>query len=168
MKVLIIDTNILCVYLKVPYMDDAGPANDKWNYERVSSKITEEIANKTILVLPMATLIETGNHIAQASGEIYAIAQDLANIIKKVANEEEPWAAFTSQSELWNEENLIKLADEWPSLAAQKFSIGDTTIKNVAKYYSDAGYQVEILTADQGLKSYEPAITSAIPRRRRR
>ena len=53
------------------------------NYERVSSKITEEIINKTILVLPMATLIETGNHIAQASGEIYAIAQDLANIIKK-------------------------------------------------------------------------------------
>lgn len=83
MKVLIIDTNILCVYLKVPYMNDAGPADDKWNYERVSSKIAEEITNKTILVLPMATLIETGNHIAQANGEIYTIAQDLANIIKK-------------------------------------------------------------------------------------
>lgn len=116
----------------------------------------------------MATLIETGNHIAQASGEIYAIAQDLANIIKKVANEEEPWAAFTAQSELWNEENLVKLADEWPRLAVQKLSIVDTTIKNVAKYYSDAGYQVEILTADQGLKSYEPAITNTIPRRRKR
>ncbi len=168
MKVLIIDTNILCIYLKVPYMDDAGPANDKWNYERVSDKITEEISRKTILVLPMATLIETGNHIAQANGEIYPIAQNLANIIKKVANEEEPWAAFTSQSELWNEENLIKLADEWPSLATQKLSIGDTTIKNVAKYYSDAGYQVEILTADQGLKSYEPATSNMMPRRRKR
>lgn len=168
MKVLIIDTNILCVYLKVPYMDDAGPTNDKWNYERVSNKIIEEITNKTVLVLPMATLIETGNHIAQANGDVYSIAQDLANIIKKVANEEEPWAAFTFQSELWNEENLIKLADEWPDLAAQKLSIGDTTIKNVAKYYSDAGYQVEILTADQGLKSYEPATKKIIPRRRKK
>lgn len=168
MKVLIIDTNILCVYLKVPYMDNAGPDNDKWNYERVSRKITEEIISKTTLVLPMATLIETGNHIAQASGEIYAIAQDLADIIKKAANEEEPWAAFTTQSELWNEENLVKLANEWPDLAVHKLSIGDTTIKNVAKYYSDAGYQVEILTADQGLKSYEPAITNTIPRRKKR
>lgn len=149
-------------------MNDAGPADDKWNYERVSSKIAEEITNKTILVLPMATLIETGNHIAQANGEIYTIAQDLANIIKKAANEEEPWAAFTFQSELWNEENLLKLADEWPRLAVQKLSIGDTIIKNVAKYYSDAGYQVEILTADQGLKSYEPATTNTIPRRRKR
>lgn len=149
-------------------MDDAGPINDKWNYERVSSKITEEINGKTILVLPMATLIETGNHIAQARGEIYAIAQDLAVIIKKVANEEEPWAAFTAQSELWNEESLVELANEWPDLAVQKLSIGDITIKNVAKYYSDAGYQVEILTADQGLKSYEPAITNTIPRRRKK
>lgn len=149
-------------------MDDAGPDNDKWNYERVSNKITEEINKKTILVLPMATLIETGNHIAQANGERYAIAQDLANIIKKVANEEEPWAAFTAQAELWNEKNLIQLANDWPILAVQKLSIGDTTIKNVAKYYSDAGYQVEILTADQGLKSYEPTVMNTIPRRRKR
>lgn len=30
-KVLIIDTCMLCVYLRIPHMDDCGPDDDKWN-----------------------------------------------------------------------------------------------------------------------------------------
>ena len=110
-KVLIIDTSILCVYLKVPYMDDCGPVDNKWDYKRVTEKINNEISENSLLVLPLATLIETGNHIAQANGERYIPATGLSDIIKKVAKEEEPWAAFTFQKKLWDEENLIKLAD---------------------------------------------------------
>lgn len=165
-KVLIIDTCILCVFLGVPDMDDCGPDNDKWDYERVSKKIQTEISNSSLLVLPMATLIETGNHIAQANGERYDVANKLSEIIIKVANEEEPWAAFTFQSKLWTEDNLIKLAEIWPKLAVQGISIGDATIKDVAEYYADSGYSVEILTGDQGLKAYEPPVTT-VPRRRK-
>lgn len=166
-KVLIIDTCILCVYLGVPDMDDCGPDDDKWNYERVSNKIQTEISNNSTLVLPMATLIETGNHIAQANGEKFDVANRLSEIIIKVANEEEPWAAFAFQSKLWNEENLIKLAKTWPKLAVQGISIGDATIKDVSEYYVESGYNVEILTGDQGLKAYEPSVAS-IPRRRKK
>lgn len=147
-------------------MDDCGSDKNKWNYERISKKIKNEIKNKSTLVLPMATLIETGNHIAQANGDRYTIATALANIMKKVANEEEPWAAFTFQNKLWNEGSLIKLADHWPILAAQGISIGDATIKDVADYYVESGYSVEILTGDAGLKAYEPS-TANIPRRRK-
>ena len=42
-KVLIIDTSILCVYLKIPFMEECGPNHDKWNYNRVSEKINAEI-----------------------------------------------------------------------------------------------------------------------------
>lgn len=52
-----------------------------------------------------------------------------------------------------------------------KVLIIDTNILCVylkVPFMDDAGYQVEILTADQGLKSYEPAITNTIPRRRKR
>lgn len=95
--------------------------------------VVEEVGNgppsikgeKSLLVLPLAALIETGNHIAHISGDRYAFAKDLSEIIVKVATAEEPWAAFTSQSELWSEENLKKLADEWPKLAAEKLSIGN-------------------------------------------
>lgn len=114
----------------------------------------------------MATLIETGNHIAQAHGERYAPAVELSKIIVKTATQEEPWAAFTFQSKLWNEENLIKLASDWPTLAASGLSIGDTTIKDVADYYTEAGFRVEILTGDEGLKAYEPKQIRQ-PRRRR-
>lgn len=165
-KVLIIDTSILCVFLRVPFMEHCGSDQDKWDYKRVTRKINYEICRKSVLVLPLATLIETGNHIAQANGERYRPAVELSDIIKKAATEEEPWAAFTFQNKLWNEENLIKLADNWPSLAKGGLSIGDTTIKDVADYYMVAGYQVEILTGDEGLKAYEPKQIS-IPRRRR-
>ncbi|MCI8504561.1 MAG: hypothetical protein HFI67_00025 [Lachnospiraceae bacterium] len=165
-KVLIIDTSILCVYLKVPFMETCGTDRDKWDYDRVAQKIDDEIRQKSLLVLPLATLIETGNHIAHASGERYILAKELAEIIVKAATAEEPWAAFTSQSELWSEENLKKLANEWPKLAASKISIGDTTIKDVAEFYTESGFKVEILTGDGGLKAYEPKAIK-VPRRRR-
>lgn len=165
-KVLIIDTSILCVYLKVPFMEECGPNNDKWDYNRVCEKINYEIAQKSLLVLPLAALIETGNHIAHVSGERYGLAKDLSEIIIKAATAEEPWAAFTSQNELWSEKNLRKLADDWSALAAEKLSIGDMTIKNVAEFYTESGFRVEILTGDGGLKAYEPEKIT-VPRRRR-
>lgn len=165
-KVLIIDTSILCVYLRVPFMEECGSKHEKWDYERVAEKIDTEISKKSLLVLPLATLIETGNHIAHVQGERYDLAKSLSDIIVKVATAEEPWAAFTAQSELWGAENLIKLAIEWPTLAAGKLSIGDATIKNVADYYTQSGMEVEILTGDGGLKAYEPKVVN-VPRRRK-
>lgn len=58
------------------------------------------------------------------------------------------------------------MADNWPALAAGGITIGDATIKDVAEHYARAGYYVEILTGDAGLKAYEPAKPIQIPRRR--
>ena len=86
----------------------------------------------------------------------------------KTANNENPWAAFTVQSDLWSAEKLNALADNWPILAASKLSLGDATIKDVAEYYAEQESTVEIFTGDQGLKAYEPIVKPAkIPRRRK-
>lgn len=167
-KVLIIDTSILCVWLKVPKMETCGTDEDKWDFGRVDRYIEEEIEASTTLVLPLATIIETGNHIAQASGNRYHLAQSLAKIVTSAADEQSPWAAFTDQSVLWEAENLKNLATEWPALASQQISIGDATIKTVAEYYTQAGFRVEILTGDSGLKAYQPTTPAPTPRRRRR
>jgi hypothetical protein len=82
------------------------------------------------------------------------------------ADARSPWAAFTEQADLWQADNLRALSENWPAQAAQKLSIGDASIKDVAEYYHKAGYTVEILTGDQGLKAYEPARPAMIPRRR--
>lgn len=66
-RVLIIDTSILCVWLDVPGMGNCGPDHDKWDKRRVDEKIEAEKTNNTVFVLPLATIIETGNHIAQSA-----------------------------------------------------------------------------------------------------
>ena len=47
-------------------------------------------------------------------------------------------------------------------------SLGDATIKDVAEYYAQMNNEVEILTGDSGLKSYEPVAKKIVPRRRQR
>ncbi len=167
-KVLIIDTSILCVWLDVPGMDTCGPDTDQWDKARVQQKIEEEQEDKSTFVLPLATIIETGNHIAQGTHSRKDRAEALADLMNKSADQQTPWAAFSEQGALWSPEKLKVLAGTWPDLAASKLSIGDATIKDVADYYSQMGCHVEILTGDQGLKSYEPAQPTVIPRRRKR
>ncbi|HEY9747165.1 MAG TPA: hypothetical protein V6C63_00585 [Allocoleopsis sp.] len=166
-KVLIIDTSILCVWLQIPGKTTCGSSSNQWNKERVEKVLEAEIRAATTLVLPLATILETGNHIAQASSQGYETAQALAKLMAAAADEKTPWAAFTDQSVLWEAEALKKLAVEWPNLAARRISIGDATIKTVAEHYARSGYQVEIFTGDEGLKAYEPPVPVKPPRRRR-
>jgi len=170
-KVLIIDTSILCVYLGVPGKDTCGSDNDLWDKKRVETRFTAEEKQGTKFILPLATIIETGNHIAQANSKRYEIAQAFAEILVKVADGVIPWEVFTTQvGELWNSEELKQLATEWPTLASRKISIGDATIKTVAEYYAKTSQtlQVEIFTGDGGLKAYEPATPAPTRRSSRR
>jgi hypothetical protein len=137
--------------------------NDLWDYSRVDKYIKEQIKQKSTLVLPLASILETGNFISQLPKYRFQSAQKLSEIILAAADQQSPWAAFTDQSSLWEPEALRRLATTWPQLAAN-LSIGDATIKDVAEYYAKAGFEVEIMTGDEGLKAYQPAQP---PRRRR-
>lgn len=165
------DTSILCVWLKVPSKETCGTGANSWDFEKVNAKVTEELAVKTTFVLPLASIIETGNHISQCPGDPYAVALSFSELITKTANNETPWAAFTVQAELWTEKKLNELAITWPRMAANRISLGDATIKDVADYYNVQGFTVEIFTGDQGLKAYEPGVAPVMvtqPRRRSR
>ncbi|MEH2388420.1 MAG: hypothetical protein V7K14_22140 [Nostoc sp.] len=166
-KVLIIDTSILCVYLGVPGKETCASDNDKWDQKRVKARFQAEERQKAKFILPLATIIETGNHIAQAKSRRYEIAQAFADILVKVADGLIPWGVFETQvGELWNSEQLKQLAMEWLTLASRRISIGDATIKTVAEYYAKTSstFQVEIFIGDGGLKAYEAATPA--PKRR--
>lgn len=165
-RVLILDTSVLCCWLEVPGKEEAGPVGDRWDHARISALLEVEMAMHSTLVLPMATLIETGNHIAQAPSHRHNRAQKLCACIRQAAEAESPWAAFTDQSPLWQPERLKELSKTWPPLANAGLTIGDTTIKDVAEHYAKGGYEVEILTGDAGLKAYQPIAPPVIPRRR--
>lgn len=166
-KVLILDTSILCCWLRVPGKDTAGSGQDRWDYGRIDQILAVERAQGSTFVLPIASLIETGNHIAQCNGNRYVLATSLSQHLSDATDAASPWAAFTDQSALWEPAGLLELVRIWPDLAVGGTSIGDATIKHVAEYYAQAGFAVEILTGDDGLKAYEPIKPIVIPRRRK-
>ncbi|WP_082107193.1 hypothetical protein [Chromobacterium vaccinii] len=164
-KVIIFDTSILCCWLQVHRKETCGPAEDQWDHDRVKSYI--QACQGATFVLPLAAIIETGNHISQASAQRHECAIKLCELIKKAAAENEPWAAFNHQDHLWGKEHLLNLVEQWPEMASRKLSLGDSTIIKVAEFYSNIGFDVQILTGDEGLKSYSPLIHPLTPRRRR-
>ena len=163
-NILIIDTSILCVWLKVPGKETCGPQDDIWDKTRVDKTLKKEEELGTLFVLPLAVIIETGNHIAQ-SQNAWECAKALCEIIRNTLDEQSPWAKFSQQDILWGQEHLRKLSNEWPVYAKAGLSIGDMTIKTVAEYYAESSYVVNILTGDKGLKSHEPAAELPRPRR---
>jgi len=165
-NVLILDTSILCVWLKVPGKVTCGSGPSCIDFSKVDKEIQTAVKLNYTLVLPLASIIETGNHITQASQWRHERAQDLAGLMLKAADEASPWAAFSDQQVLWSAAGLKSLAVKWPNLAAQKLSIGDATISEVADYYAKMGFEVEVYTGDQGLKKH--CTIGALPQPRRR
>lgn len=80
-KVLIFDTSVMCVWLQVPGKDTCGQGETALTYNIVRKKIENEKKEGTIFVLPIASIIETGNHIAHADGDKFKIGDTLANLI---------------------------------------------------------------------------------------
>lgn len=166
-RVLVLDTSVLCCLLQVPGKETAGPADDQWTHERIRDLLIAEESLRSTFVLPIASLIETGNHVANCNGDRFGLASALGAWLRASATSESPWATFSDQHELWDEVALLQLCESWPPLAAGGFSIGDATIKAVAEFYASAGCHVQILTGDQGLRAYEPEVPPVEPRRRR-
>lgn len=161
------DTSILCCWLNVPGKETCGCDGDQWDKARVEALIKSETEKGATIVLPLATIIETGNHISQAPKYRYECASELGKIINLAVDEQSPWAAFSEQANLWTSIELKRLAIEWPNKAAEQLSLGDITIIAVAQFYAKIGkYIVEIVTADEGLKAYQPAIQIPTPRRK--
>lgn len=165
-NVIIFDTSILCCWLSVVGKETCGAQNDLWNKERIENYLQQ--CAGSVFVLPLAAIIETGNHISQAPDRRYECAENFCSLVARTVNEGEPWAAFSQQDVLWEKGTLLDLADSWPEKAAKKISFGDATIINVANFYANIGYEVELLTGDEGLKAYQPAVPIPLPRRRRK
>lgn len=166
-KVLIFDTSVMCVWLRVPGKDTCGQGELALTYNVVNDKIEQEKKEGTIFILPIASIIETGNHIAHADGDKYKLGEIFANLISEAAESNSPWAAFTEQSALWRPDKLKALAERWKASVVSGQSLGDASIVEVADYYAQMGYLVEIYTGDDGLKAYEPTTNIPIPRRRK-
>lgn len=166
-RVVVFDTSVLCVWLDVAGKETCGPDSDRWDRNRVDGLIADETARQSTFVLPLATIIETGNHIAQAPARRFDTAKHLMDRLRMALNEQEPWAAFSQQADLWGYMGMQDLVEKWPDLASSGLSLGDATIMRVAEYYASTGAEVLIATGDRGLAAYQPSTPPKIPRRRK-
>ncbi|MBD5356989.1 MAG: hypothetical protein HDR88_08320 [Bacteroides sp.] len=153
-KVLIVDTSILCVWLKIPGRE----VIKKKDKPAIKARIKEEVANNTHIVLPFASIIECGNHITQIKRkDSQKYVNQFAEFIEKAIDGKEPWDIFTNQSVLFTKERLKEMVCDWKQLSVTGLSMGDVSIKQVASHYDSMGYTAEIFTSDEGLKAYQPS-----------
>lgn len=158
----------MCVWLKVPGMETCGPDTNRWTYERVVGSIQQEIERGATLILPWATIIETGNHIAHANGDRHEVVKKFVAYVVDALDGNAPWAAFTKQFGVMEPDALKNTLDTWSNTALTGQSLGDALIVDVVRYYERVGAEVVILTGDEGLKAYESApLPKRIPRRKK-
>ena len=78
--------------------------------ERIQDEFKQVIEAEEVLILPIATVIETGNHIAHISdGHIRrTIAKRFGEYLRKTAEGEAPWQLYGVELD---KEGLLYLAD---------------------------------------------------------
>lgn len=116
--VAIVDTSIFCNVLDIPHR----------NSERgqVIQKLRDLLEEDTHLLLPMAAVYETGNHIAQLNGggKRRRFAEVFIKEVRKAIKGESPWQVM----ELPNMEEIGEWLRNFPDSAMRGAGMGDLSI----------------------------------------
>lgn len=162
MNVRFIDTSIMTNVLRIP-----GRCNDA---ERLQRELEQVIEAKEVLILPIATIIETGNHIAHIEdGNIRrAIAEKFGEYLRKTAEGEAPWKLYGIEMD---KEGLLYLADHIEEYAVREIGIGDMSIVYAYEQYKNktpAIGRIMIWSMDKHLQAYSEENVSVKNYRRRK
>lgn len=159
MNVRFIDTSIVMNLLEIPQRcQDAKKIKEEFN---------KVIRDNETLILPMPTIIESGNHISHISDG--NIRRDRAikfqTFLRKTALQEAPWKLYGIE---FSSEDLLVLAEQFPDYAQKmEMGIGDMSIiRFYEKYKEDipAIGRIMIWSTDKHLKNFKEDLT--ISRRR--
>ena len=160
MNVRIIDTSVLVNILDIP--------NRNQNHKEAMDEFKILIkSNQDSLILPLATIIETGNHIAHIpDGNIRRDKAELfAKYLEKTAKGEAPWEYYCRELD---KSDLVIMAKEFPDSATRETGIGDMSIiRAYEKYKAEipAVGNIMIWSFDGHLQGYKEELT--LPTRRR-
>lgn len=145
--VAIVDTSIFCNVLNIPNMNSER--------ERVMQQLEEFLKNETSLLLPMAAVYETGNHIAQISngGNRRRFAEAFIQQVKKAMTGEAPWQVM----QLPTTEEIGEWLSGFPDSAMRGAGMGDLSIiKEWEKFKGKVpDCRVFIWSLDKDLQGYD-------------
>ncbi|MBR4984891.1 MAG: hypothetical protein IKY83_04045 [Proteobacteria bacterium] len=118
MSICILDTSIFLEILNVP--DKAT------QHQKIVSDLKTKLEQNESFLLPMATIIETGNHIAQnGDGTIRrSIAQKFVEQVKKALEGESPFKVI----QFPQREDMALWLEQFPDSAMRGSGLGDLSI----------------------------------------
>jgi hypothetical protein len=121
MSIGLIDTSVFCHIILIPGMGI--------RHAEVMGNIREYVQENCTLLLPMATIIEAGNHISQNGNgnQRRRAAERFVTLVSGALQNQAPW---TIPKPLFSEENLTSYLVDFPNCAMQGISLGDLTIIN--------------------------------------
>ncbi|MCD8370708.1 MAG: hypothetical protein LUC94_10370 [Clostridiales bacterium] len=146
-----IDTSVFAVLLKVP------------NFEESYDELIEELRritenkDKESLILPFATIIETGNHIAQNGDgrQKRAAAERFVQCIEKTIDGQAPWTYYGEQM---TASELRIMCKDFAEFAQRGEGFGDLSIIRAYERYKEmtpAISRIRIWSQDHHLMGYD-------------
>ena len=148
MRVHFIDTSVFTNILDIPNMND-----ERVEVMRELKSLVDNKGKET-LILPYATIIETGNHIVHNGDgrQRRKSAEKFCEVIQKTLAGEAPWAYYGKQL---TEDDLILICKEFPDAAMREQGFGDLSIIRAYERYKDetpAVGEIRIWSLDEHLK----------------
>jgi hypothetical protein len=148
-----LDTSVLVEVLSVP--------GKSQRHDEVAAELRARVEDGESLILPTATIVETGNHIAQV-GEGAArrsAAERFTAVLQATIDGKAPWALNGAR---WDGALLAAIAGgargcpPLPEMASQGIGAGDVSILAEAEAYASrvAHVEVRVWTLEHALRAY--------------
>lgn len=145
----IVDTSVLCNILRVPTMDQAG--------ERAEHELREALRQGDVLLLPIAVIYETGNHIAQnGDGRVRRnVARAFVDLVQKAFSGQVPF----TPTPLHDADEMLKWIADFPNRAGEGIGFADLSIVRIFERQCELnqGRRVLIWSYDRHLQGYDRA-----------
>lgn len=153
----LIDTSVFCCILKVPKMC----SEEQQREARAELKHLTSRAG-TSLLLPVATIYETGNHIAHAPSRRESVARNFVAFVRAGFDRQPPWTL----TPLPNHEEMSSWLATFPEHAEMKMGLGDLSIIHTFhdQCLLNPDARVRIWSIDEHLSSYDRQPTGSLSR----
>ncbi|MDC0712149.1 hypothetical protein POL68_27025 [Stigmatella sp. ncwal1] len=151
MSICLVDTSVFCELLRVPNMDQ--------RHAEVIAEFEKKLKIPETLLLPMTTVLETGNHIGQ-QGDGRQRREAASRFTAQVRRALEGRSPF-APTRLLNRESLLEWLDEFPEWALKGSGLGDLSILKDFEHQCalHRGRRVYIWSLDVHLSCYDRAAT---------
>jgi hypothetical protein len=141
----IVDTSVFLNVLNVP-----GRNQDR---EAVLAQFKKRAVNKDWFLLPFASIVETGNHIAQLSGDNkFRFAQHFEQEVRKTIEGDSPWKPMDFPEKT----HVLSWLTDFPQNSAKGIGFADHSIIKQWERQCDLmpQYSVRIWAIDSDLQGY--------------